>query len=555
MTKKLLVLSTATAAVAAALFLAPAAASAATITPNILTDELNAANANCSLREALSIANTNLTTAEPDCPVTNGGLGTDTISLGAGSYVLDVAGAGNDTNATGDLDVIATGGDLTIDGLAAGTTTIDTDDAPVWADRVLHQVAGTGTTQLVVRDLTVSGGNAGNDDDGGGIRSDAGTLVVQGARVTRNTGESGAGVSAGGPVSILDSLINVNTNNVNVGGGVGISGGVSPIDATIDSSVIKGNITTAGSGAGIFAAAANLTVTDSVIAGNDAGETSEPVHGGGIEVTAGFTAPSVTIRGTTISGNEVLGGTTREGGGVYVDSGAVTLVNSTVSDNKAELAGGSAGGVVVDGGTLNLVQTTVGPNPSGGGPGALSQTGGTLNVRGSVIESPVGILACGGTIASGGFNVFTDASCGTLTSGDEANADPQLGALAANDGLLAGRPDSPEPILTQLPAQTSTAVDHVPAASCDDEIGGPPLLLVDQRGLGRPFNGDGSGAADCDAGSVELQTAPPPPTPPATGGGQPAAQGPAAVPAATKKKCKKAKKGAVAAKKKCKKKK
>src|SRR3954447_17588170 len=84
-------------------------ASAATITPNVLTDELDASNANCSLREAVSIANADLTTAEPDCPITDGGLGDDTISLGSGTYLLEVAGSNGDTNANGDLDVDPTG--------------------------------------------------------------------------------------------------------------------------------------------------------------------------------------------------------------------------------------------------------------------------------------------------------------------------------------------------------------------------------------------------------------------------------------------------------------
>jgi hypothetical protein len=129
-----------------------------------------------------------------------------------------------------------------------------------------------------------------------------------------------------------------------------------------------------------------------------------------------------------------------------------------------------------------------------------------------------------------------------------------LGALEDNGGPGAGRPDALVGILTHLPAQASTVVDHVPAASCDDETAGPPLLLVDQRGAGfpRPFDGDGNGTADCDAGSVELQTAPTPAPPPATGNTPPAA-GPAQ-PAPKKKKCKKAKKRAASAKK-CKKRK
>jgi hypothetical protein len=100
-------------------------------------------------------------------------------------------------------------------------------------------------------------------------------------------------------------------------------------------------------------------------------------------------------------------------------------------------------------------------------------------------------------------------------------------------------------MLTHAPAQLSTVVDHVPAASCVDESSA--ALGADQRGLGRPFDGDGIGAADCDAGAVELQAAPPV-TPPAGGGSTPATPKPVKCP-----KGKKLKKGKCVKKKKRKK--
>jgi hypothetical protein len=233
---------------------------------------------------------------------------------------------------------------------------------------------------------------------------------------------------------------------------------------------------------------------------------------------------------------------------------AVSIVNSTFSGNEALSAGGSGGGFRIGSGTATIVHSTFGPNPVSDFGSALQREGGTLNIRGSVIETSGAVTACesgAGFITSQGFNVFTDNTCAfTLGTGDEENADPMLGPLEDNGGPGAGRPDARVAILTHLPAQASTVVDHVPAANCDDETAGAPLLLVDQRGAGfpRPFDGDGNGTADCDAGSVELQTAPSPPPPPTTGGGQP----PTTTPVAKKKKCKKAKR-AVAAKKKCKK--
>jgi CSLREA domain-containing protein len=550
------------AAIAAALCLIPATASAATITPNVLTDELNAANTNCSLREAVSIANTDATTAEPDCAITNGALGDDTISLGAGTYVLDIVGTGEDANANGDLDVLSAGGDLTIDGVGSAVatpTTIDTDNSPPWTERVLHKVAGT-ATPLVISELTISGGKAAGFS-GGGIFAGTGDLTLQSARVTNNTAGTGGGVNAASSMSslsILDSVVDGNHSLESPGGG-GVSSAAAT--STIDSSIVTDNDSTfsGGRGGGILLTGSTgvRKVIDSVVSGNRSESTDalQPL-GGGISAENGAV---VTVSGTTVSGNEVVGGATSLGGGMNVIGAAtaVSIVNSTFSGNEALSAGGSGGGFRIGGGTATIVHSTFGPNPVSDFGSALQREGGTLNIRGSVVETSGAVSACepgAGFITSQGFNVFTDNTCAfTLGTGDEENADPMLGPLEDNGGPGAGRPDALVAILTHLPAQASTVVDHVPAAQCDDETAGPPLLLVDQRGLGfpRPFDGDGNGTADCDAGSVELQTAPPPP--PATGGGQPVAQPPITAPAA-KKKCKKAKKRAASAKK-CKKRK
>ncbi len=507
--KRMSVLSTATAAVAAAICLAPGAASAATITPDVLSDE-HTNNESCSLREAISIANTDSTATEPDCAVT-GGLGDDEVSLGTGTYVLELLGLDN-TNAAGDLDVNPSGfaGDLTIDGASATATTIDTHDGSGWTERVLDQVGGA-TSPLVVSDLTITGGNAINDEDGGGIQSSAGSLTLQSARVTDNDGESGAGINAeGSSLSIIDSTIDGNANPVNSGGGVLINGGFGSMPVTIDSSVIFENFATNGSGGGINATATTMTITDSLIADNVAAENTGSVQGGGILAADSFGGgtSTVTVRGTTISGNEVVGGTSRAGGGVAVESGSFTLVNSTVSDNEALLSGGSAGGILIEDGNVDLIQTTVGPNPSGVGPAAISETaGGSVGMRGSVIESLGGFDACGGFVKTGAFNVFRDDSCGTPGEGDEVDADPLLGPLTDNGGPDAGAPGFEQPILTHAPAAASTAVDHVPAAECFDDLGDP--LLVDQLGALRPQDSDDPGTvADCEAGSVEIAATP-----------------------------------------------
>src|SRR3989344_2882469 len=65
-------------------------------------------DADCSLREAVGAANATA--------------GADTVSIPAGTYTLSIAGAGEDTNTTGDLDITD---DLTINGAGNTATIID----------------------------------------------------------------------------------------------------------------------------------------------------------------------------------------------------------------------------------------------------------------------------------------------------------------------------------------------------------------------------------------------------------------------------------------------
>src|SRR4051794_5814556 len=94
-----------TAALATVLVLSAASsAHAATIA---VTTEADGPGA-CSLRKAISAANTDAPAA--GCAA---GAGADTIALPSGRYELTLPGAGEDANASGDLDIAS---DLTIAG-------------------------------------------------------------------------------------------------------------------------------------------------------------------------------------------------------------------------------------------------------------------------------------------------------------------------------------------------------------------------------------------------------------------------------------------------------
>ncbi|MGB0389480.1 MAG: CSLREA domain-containing protein, partial [Ardenticatenaceae bacterium] len=129
-------------------------ADAATITVNSTADVV-ADDGQCTLREAITAANTDSTsgTMAGECPP---GSGDDTIMLSTESYTLTITGADEDSNATGDLDLTS---DITIE-VADGTATLDGNQL----DRVLHVHDG---ATVSLSDLTITGGKTADGIDGG----------------------------------------------------------------------------------------------------------------------------------------------------------------------------------------------------------------------------------------------------------------------------------------------------------------------------------------------------------------------------------------------------
>ena len=132
-----------------------------------------ACDADCSLREPVTAAN-----ADP---------GADTIALSTGKYELTLAGAGEDADATGDLDPLY---DTTIEGVAANKTTIDAQRL----DRVLDVQPG---ATVRVRRVTLTGGSV-TGDVGGGIATEGGTVTLVNAWLLGNSASNGGGFYAGG---------------------------------------------------------------------------------------------------------------------------------------------------------------------------------------------------------------------------------------------------------------------------------------------------------------------------------------------------------------------
>lgn len=285
---------------------APAASSAATFTVNT---EVDAAipdgctvDPSCSLRDALAAAN-----ASPD-PA-------DEVVLPAGTYNLTLGA------------LVVSGADLvTLSGAGARTTQIVGDGV----ERVLEVGGG----DAAINDVTIRGGRAEFDPlfpsmpnvtgDGGGILSTGGSLALNRVTITGNSASfNGAGVAAPpenatptaitirnstihgnvvtggateglgggvytfGDLTIADSTITANSvENPGISQGGGVVSALDPAETdgtvlAINNSTIAGNHASAGGiGAGLAiqnptpaVATTGVTVTNSIVAGNLAGET------------------------------------------------------------------------------------------------------------------------------------------------------------------------------------------------------------------------------------------------------------------------------------------
>lgn len=224
----------------------------------------------CTLRAAVQEANA---TAGPD-----------TIVLPAGTYLLTIAGTGEDRAATGDLDVID---DLTITGAGAATTLIDGNSI----DRVLDVI---GTAALAVSGVTVQNGSAAQ---GGGLHAVTGTLSLTDVVVRGNHASVGGGLFAGN-ATLTRCTVSGNSTEI-TGGGIASTTGT----MTIDHTTISGNTGTLYLGGGGVATTGDavLTVRDTTISGNGIGGLLNLAYCNPPPFVSCFDGSTVTLNNVTIA--------------------------------------------------------------------------------------------------------------------------------------------------------------------------------------------------------------------------------------------------------------
>jgi len=435
-------------------------------------DEL-IANKNCSLREAINNANAD---AQPhtECEA---GSGRDVIDLPDAMFIVNLGGsggAGEDGNATGDLDILD---DLVIDGSGKDTYIQGGSQSPINGscvdcyDRVLDIAVD---IDVEINDLTIQYGhtpdgitdvNSGNGEPGGGIRNQ-GTLVLNQVRVydnlTGNGAQNTSGTSGygghgggiyvdGGTLEMINSHVRYNlTGNGGIGsmgetGGMGGWGGGIRINhndvMTITNSTIWGNTTGDGGLGGLGV---------STLSGNG----GRGGHGGGFDAQGAsiWIINSEIINNTTGNGGNGgnhtsssdggNGGRGGEGGGFYITVASTTvyLEDSSISlnstgdggDGGSSVSGspgnnsikGYGGGFYSHQGTLSLNSCAINNNSASYGGGIYAYNDSDVDIYNCTISGNNSTLSGGGITSSSAATfqlTFTTVTNNTADSDDNGS--------------------------------------------------------------------------------------------------------------------------------------
>jgi predicted outer membrane repeat protein len=304
---------------------------------------------------------------------------------------------------------------------------------------------------------------------------------------------------------VLDSLVITGGNcpagsAAIVGGGIRTSGGTTQV--TIRNSSFTGNAATAG--AGIYLAAGSITLADTVFSSNAASNQGGAIYAGGalamqncavtgntagvgagIQIVRGSGALIATLENSTVSENIAQG----SGGGISNSGGTLTVRGCTCSHNYAAPNGG---GIYQQSGSLLLENSTLFGNTAKGGGGGLYGNGGSVDLRNTTVSGNTANSFTGGGIA---YQASTMTLGNSIVSGNAALNAPLFpdisGTFTGTNNLTSGAPllaplgDYGGPTKTMPPLPGSPAIN----------AGGTATLTTDQRGFPRVSTPD-IGAAE-----------------------------------------------------------
>jgi CSLREA domain-containing protein len=483
-----------------------------TVTVNKVQDTNDGVcDSDCSLREAITATFSPLN-SDPDQAV----LFDPSFSAGPQTIVL-----------TGGQLSVTNFGTLCIFGPGANLLNISGNNA----SRVF--MIGNGSSALI-RGVTVSNGNdtaSSGTNGGGGIRVEGFLDLLYSAVVDNRAANFGGGIyprtsgivtidncfiarnmagSGGGAIHINNGVVDV-TNTVFDHNTTNLDGGaIANAVGTLTARNITVSANTASRSGGGIRSSGTTHITDSRIVENLS--TASFGNGGGISSDSGLTIVNTTISGNrarnggglSVAGGGVnfhISGSTisdnvavSNGGGIWNSGGILNLTNSTISGNSVQTSSstdGFGGGMFIESGTTNLTHVTIANNTSLSGGSGIFRFGsnGTVNMRNSLIANNSSGSDFAGTFNSQGYNLVRSITGTTITgttTGNIHGQDPKLGAPANYGGLT----------------QTYSLLQGSPAIDAGDPAN---LIPDDQRGLPRPKDGDGNGTSIPDMGAFEKQ--------------------------------------------------
>ena len=267
---------------------------------------------------------------------------------------------------------------------------------------------------LTMKNTKVIGNKS--DLSGGGIFADTkSTLSMEHCTVSGNSAySSGGGIHAIGKLTMTGCTVSDNETTGDSGGGVYVSG----------TAEIKGGSTIYHnkayvSGGGIYMASSgsgSVTLINATIGGDqyyddtDLGKTkgNKAKDGGGIYVASG----TLSIKDSTLSFNKSTSGSTGGGGGINANNGTFTIKGCTLKNNDS--GSGTGGGIKADNITLTMTGCTLTDNNAGGGGGGILTSGtSSLTMETCTLTHNVANFNGGGGVYASG-NAFTMTDC-TLT--------------------------------------------------------------------------------------------------------------------------------------------
>ena len=288
--------------------------------------------------------------------------GSDTVTISGG-----VIGAENSSNSAENGGAIyMASGTANITGGTISYNEATTSGGAIYALNAYVNVNGSGAS-IIRNTATVNGG---------AVHMETLTFKLINGSITNNSAANGGAVWAGtGTVELSGGSMSNNS-------ATGVSTTTTDPDTGVETTT-----TTGGSGGAVYTQSSAFVMTGGTVENNTANE-----NGGGVYTESG----SITVKnsGSQVKNNTATNGS---GGGVYAGSGSVTMSNNAnLYGNKA--IKGNGGALYVGSGTASLNAVTIGDTISGNANQAINGSGvfvnsGTLSITDGSI---------GGNVASNG---------------------------------------------------------------------------------------------------------------------------------------------------------